>query len=124
MTESQPMEQSEKRADDKTSKTASGTITQTRVDIQSGLFTKATVNQVPCSLLVDTGATMTIFSHAIFEKIERSRRDKLTPVKQEIVLADGAPLQVKGRCQLQILFHSRCCYCRYQYRGDIGFRFS
>jgi hypothetical protein len=98
----QPMEQSEKRADDKTSKTARGTITQTRVDIQSGLFTKATVNQVPCNLLVDTGTTMTIFSHAIFEKIERSRRDKLTLVKQEIVLADGAPLQVRGQCQLQI----------------------
>ena len=99
---SQPMEQSEKRADNKAPKTASGTITQTRVDIQSGLFTKATVNRVPCSLLVDTGATMTIFSHAIFEKIERSRRNELTPVKQEIVLADGTPLQVKGRCQLQI----------------------
>jgi hypothetical protein len=45
---------------------------------------------------------MTILSHAIFEKIKRSRRDELTPVNQEIVLADGAPLQVKGRCRLQI----------------------
>ena len=70
--------------------------------IQSGLFVKATVNGIPCNLLVDTGATLTILSYKVYENLTKPEEDELTPVTQSIILADGALLQTKGKCDFLI----------------------
>lgn len=77
-------------------------LTQTRIDVQSGLFVKVTVNGILCNFLVDTGASLTILSHSVYENITKPEEDELTPVTQSIILADGALLQTKGKCDFLI----------------------
>eukprot|EP00105_Crassostrea_gigas_P001492 XP_011413701.1 PREDICTED: uncharacterized protein LOC105318343 [Crassostrea gigas] len=101
-TRSQPIEQMEKPSKNQSSKPNTSSLTQTRIDIQSGLFVKARVNGIPCNLLVDTGATLTILSYKVYENLTKPEEDKLTPVTQSIILADGALLQTKGKCDFLI----------------------
>ncbi|XP_056001631.1 uncharacterized protein LOC130048651 [Ostrea edulis] len=83
-----------------TSNTA--TIKNATVGTESGLFINAFVNMVPCNLLVDTGATLTILADRIFNEIERTDPCYLEPVPQNIVGADGTPLEVKGKGNFKI----------------------
>lgn len=57
---------------------------------------------VPCNLLVDTGATLTILADRIFENMEKAGRISLETVAQNIVGADGTPLEVKGKGNFRI----------------------
>lgn len=51
----------------------------------------------PCNLLVDTGATLTILANRIFENMTKTGLCRLEPVAQNIVGADGTPLELKGK---------------------------
>lgn len=101
-TPSQPIEQMEKPLKNQSSKPNTSSLTQTRIDIQSGLFVKARVNGIPCNLLVDTGATLIILSYKVYENLTKHEEDELTPVTQSIILADGALLQTEGKCDFLI----------------------
>lgn len=60
-------------------------LTKTRIDVQSGLFVKVTVNGIRYNILIDTGANLTILFHKVYENISKSR-DKLIP--QNMMLSD------------------------------------
>jgi hypothetical protein len=61
------------------------------------LFLKATINKVPCSLLVDTGATLTILSSKHFENLLKEKHVRLVPVTQKMTVTDGTSLQVHNK---------------------------
>lgn len=101
-TSSQSEDETENTLKQHSSKPGSSFLTQTRIDLQSGLFVKVTVNGILCNFIVDTGASLTILSHKVYENITKSKGNALAPSTQSIILADGALLQTKGKCDLQI----------------------
>lgn len=83
-------------------KSNTATIKNATVGTESGLFINGLVDMVPCNLLVDTGATLSILGDRIFEKIKKAGHWCLEPVAQNIVGADGTPLEVKGKGNFRI----------------------
>jgi hypothetical protein len=66
----------------------------------TGLFIETRVENESVSLLVDTGASLTIISKKIFEK--RSSKHYLDPIQKPITGASGEALTVYGRTQMLI----------------------
>lgn len=101
---SKPGEHCETQFKNKSHDTKSNTaaIKNATVGTESGLFINGLVDMVPCNLLVDTGATLTIISDRIFENMEKAGRIPLETVAQNIVGADGTPLEVKGKGNFRI----------------------
>ncbi|XP_069109585.1 uncharacterized protein, partial [Argopecten irradians] len=65
--------------------------------LEAGLYLNAEVQHVKVRLLVDTGATVTILSKAVYESIPEEDRPKLQEVTKDIVAANGAELEVLGK---------------------------
>ena len=68
----------------------------------AGLYMKASIHNVPVRLLVDTGATITIISKEVYEKMTDTMRPYLQPVERDIVTANGAELEVFGKANFII----------------------
>jgi transposase InsO family protein len=66
----------------------------------TGLFIEARVENESVSLLVDTGASLTIISKKIFDKL--SSEHHLDPIQKPITGASGEALTVYGRTQMLI----------------------
>lgn len=64
---------------------------------ESGLFISAMVNGVQYTLLLDTGATLNILLYRLLAELVKTGENKLAPVTQRIVGADGTPLIAQGR---------------------------
>jgi predicted aspartyl protease len=61
------------------------------------MYVEADIHQVKCKLLVDTGATVSILSNDIYQKISDVARPTLTSTNQEVLTASGDQLKILGR---------------------------
>jgi predicted aspartyl protease len=64
---------------------------------EAGMYEEADSHQVKCKLLVDTGATVSIVSNDIYQKITDVARSILTSTNQEVLTASGDKLKIIGR---------------------------
>ena len=64
---------------------------------EAGMYVEADIHQVKCKLLVDTGATVSIVSNDIYQKIPDVARPTLTSTNQEVLTASGDKLNILGR---------------------------
>ena len=64
---------------------------------EAGMYVEADIHQVKCKLLVDTGATVSIVSNDIYQKIPDVARPTLTSTNQEVLTASGDKLKILGR---------------------------
>ena len=70
---------------------------------ESGLYVKASVEGMDASLLVDTGATVSVISKVVFETLSLTCKYPLVHVVQdELLAANGSPLEVIGRTRMGI----------------------
>ena len=58
------------------------------------MYVEADIHQIKCKLLVDTGATVSIVSNDIYQKIPRPT---LTSTNQEVLTVSGDKLKILGR---------------------------
>ena len=61
------------------------------------MYVEADIHQVKCKLLVDTGATVSIVSNDIYQKIPDVARPTLTSTNQDVLTASGDKLKILGR---------------------------
>ena len=61
---------------------------------EAGMYVKADIHQVKCKLLVDTGATVSIVSNDMYQKIPDVARPILTSTNQEVLTASGDRLKI------------------------------
>ena len=61
------------------------------------MYVETDIHQVKCKLLVDTGATVSIVSNDIYQKIHDVARPTLTSTNQEVLTASGDKLKILGR---------------------------
>ena len=64
---------------------------------EAGMYVEANIHQVKCKLLVDTGATVSIASNDIYQKIPDVARPTLTSTNQEVLTDSGDKLKSIGR---------------------------
>ena len=64
---------------------------------EAGMYIEADIHQGKCKLLVDTGATVSIVSNDIYQKILDVARPTLTSSNQEVLTASGDKLKIIGR---------------------------
>ena len=64
---------------------------------EAGMYVVADIHQVKCKLLVDTGATVSIVSNDIYQKIPDVARPTLISTNQEVLTASGDKLKILGR---------------------------
>jgi dUTPase len=67
-----------------------------------GLYISGTVNDIPLSFLVDTGASVTIISTNIYQQITCDLRPKLEQTDIRMTTADGTPLSCTGTALFQL----------------------
>ncbi|XP_061184899.1 uncharacterized protein LOC133192908 [Saccostrea echinata] len=67
-----------------------------------GLFIAAKVQDTPMSLLVDTGASVTILSEKSFQSMNPSKHTKITPVNTKLVTATGTTSSFIGQTRVEI----------------------
>jgi hypothetical protein len=60
---------------------------------EAGMCVEADINQVKCKMLVDTGATVSIVSNDIYQKIPDVARPALTSTNQEVLTVSGDKLK-------------------------------
>jgi hypothetical protein len=63
------------------------------------MYVVADIHQVKCKLLVDTGATVSIVSNDIYQKIPDVARPTLTSTNQEVLTASGDKLKIILFCK-------------------------
>ena len=61
------------------------------------MYVETDIHQVKCKLLVDTGATVSIVSNDIYQKIPDVARPTLTSTNQDVLTASGDKLKILGR---------------------------
>lgn len=79
----QPVDETENTLKHQRSRPGSSFLTQTRIDVQSGLYVKATVNGKLCNFLVDTGVNLKNFTHKVYDNITKSNGNELVQVPRD-----------------------------------------
>ena len=64
---------------------------------EAGMCVEADIHQVKCKMLVDTGATVSIVSNDIYQKIPDVARPALTSTNQEVLTVSGDKLKILCR---------------------------
>ncbi|VDI67236.1 Hypothetical predicted protein [Mytilus galloprovincialis] len=77
-----------------------GTVGVHKLSPDAGMFLKAKVNEIVTDLLIDTGATVTVISTKMFQKM--STIPHLIPTKRDMITANGDSLHVSGNTELEI----------------------
>jgi hypothetical protein len=67
---------------------------------EKGLYILGLADSVPAKFLIDTGSSITVISHKIFDKF--SSYLPLEPVKFDVVQADGKTMEVVGQFQADV----------------------
>ena len=72
--------------------------------IEPGMFVAASIDKTEVKLLVDTGATLSIISHAVFKSLASSDTDinNLEAVNRDVLAANNEPLKTFGRTTVSI----------------------
>jgi len=85
------------------------------------------LNYIQAKLLVDTGATVTLVSLRITERIPQNMRPELMPITSRILTAGGEELKVAGvgefSFEIGVSMPQKCASGRNQYRRNFGFDF-
>ena len=95
---------------------------------EAGLYIQTEVNCYPLKMLIDTGATVTLISKEAFESINENCRPDLKKVHQEILAAQGTPLETHGMAKFDIkienmTFSSQAVVANIGIGGIIGLDF-
>ena len=72
-----------------------GSIGVSSVVQEAGMYVEADIHQVKCKLLVDTGATISIVSNNVYQKIPDVARPTLTSTNQEVLTASGVKVLMR-----------------------------
>lgn len=75
---------------------------------ESGLFVQAFLNGTPASCLIDTGATLSILSTQVWERMHN--KQTLESYQCNILSASGTELDVKGKTQITININEINCH--------------
>ena len=82
-----------------------GSIGVSSAPQEAGMYVEADIHQVKCKLLVDTGATVSIVSNDIYQKIPDVARPTLTSINQEVLTVSGDKLKILGRGNFLMRLH-------------------
>ncbi|CAC5410714.1 unnamed protein product [Mytilus coruscus] len=66
-------------------------------NMEAGAYIDVAVHNQPTKFLIDTGATVTLVSHALFYRIQKKERPDLEPITQVIISANGTELSLAGK---------------------------
>ena len=77
-------------------------VVRTVNNIDEGLFVKGKIDEVPVSLLIDSGAAVTIIGPQVFERMHPSKKGMLRPTKWRVKAVNGESLPVRGQIELQL----------------------
>ncbi|CAG2215708.1 unnamed protein product [Mytilus edulis] len=66
-------------------------------NMEAGAYIDVAVHNQPTKFLIDTGATVTLVSHALFYRIQKKERPELEPITQVIISANGTELSIAGK---------------------------
>ena len=69
---------------------------------ESGLYVKALVGGIETSLLIDTGATISLLSRVLFETLSNDNKYEIKGVSEPILSANGTPMDVLGQTEVSI----------------------
>ena len=69
---------------------------------RNGLFLPGTIEGVPISMLIDSGAAVTVFSPRIYAKMSAQVKKRLTATKWCVRSAGGDNLSVEGQVELKL----------------------
>ncbi|XP_056014993.1 uncharacterized protein LOC130052872 [Ostrea edulis] len=69
---------------------------------EAGMFVEAHVSDIKSKLLVDTGATVTVLSKAVFDTLQGITINETTDVVQDILSAGGTPLKTYGKITITV----------------------
>lgn len=72
------------------------------INEDSGLYVDLEVNGVTAKFLVDTGATISLISNALFEKFKSSDSPEIRQINQEITTANGTPVCTRGTANVTV----------------------
>ena len=64
-------------------------------------YVSVVVNGLPINLLVDTGATVSLLSKAVFDTMGKTD-DTITKVKGDVLSTNGSPLKVLGKTSIEL----------------------
>ncbi|CAG2251650.1 unnamed protein product [Mytilus edulis] len=64
---------------------------------EAGLYVELFINGIPAKFLIDTGATVSLVSDTLFEKLKSRDRPIVRQVTQEIIAANGESLKIIGK---------------------------
>ncbi|CAG2213721.1 unnamed protein product [Mytilus edulis] len=64
---------------------------------EAGLYVELFINGIPAKFLIDTGATVSLVSDTLFEKLKSRDRPSVRQVTQEIIAANGESLKIIGK---------------------------
>ena len=71
-----------------------------------GIFLAGCVNNCGINFVIDSGASITIVSTRIFDKIPEFWRPDLEECSFNVLVADGTYLKIAGKCTLDKLIFS------------------
>ncbi|CAC5412259.1 unnamed protein product [Mytilus coruscus] len=77
-----------------------GKVAVHKLSPDAGMFLKAKVNGIITDLLIDTGATVTVISTKMFQKM--LNMPNLIPTERDIITANGDSLHMSGKTELEI----------------------
>ncbi|CAG2215679.1 unnamed protein product [Mytilus edulis] len=66
-------------------------------NMEACAYIDVAVHNQPTKFLIDTGATVTLVSHALFYRIQKNERPELEPITQVIISANGTELSIAGK---------------------------
>ncbi|XP_071136893.1 uncharacterized protein [Mytilus edulis] len=69
---------------------------------EAGLYVELFINGIPAKFLIDTGATVSLVSDTLFEKLKSRDRLSLRQVTQEIIAANGESLKIIGKALFSV----------------------
>lgn len=72
----------------------------------NGIYIEGKVNCIPALFTVDTGASRTIVSKAVYDNIHEERRPLLNPLSKRLIGASGRPITVHGKVVLSLCLYN------------------
>ena len=95
---------------------------------ESGMFIQARIYGKPISLLIDSGAEVTILSSNFMQNFSHEQRPGLEPVSLKLVSATGDTIPFQGRCEIPIqlgenLLKHKVLIADIKYDGILGLDF-
>lgn len=69
---------------------------------ESGMFVNVAINDIQTKFLIDTGATVSMLSKQLYDKIKDHSCYEIKETKMKVFTADGTQMELQGKLDLQI----------------------